>query len=292
MQDEENNGMKTIKMTIPERYEDTAGYLIVALEEIKKNPNHGYSDEDVVRIKKMEEDSLSRVNVDSESLRFIADVVKNGFAAFKSFTESISHPVIAKLQKASEKGWYVSPNVFSRIPMSELEELLSQSSLDEFEVMLMENSEKNVKNALKRCSESFPENKSVFNEIKQLIENGFYRASIIMAYSMADSMCNTKWGFGFFDRCNGKPKLYDKLEDMEKNISSLIKDQLGIKKNEITRNSKDASLKDHIKRKQSFNRHLIVHGHSLEYGTKKNAVRAVYLLDFIEYLSHLDKRNL
>ena len=291
MKDDNNNGTVKIKMTRPERHEDTVGYLIDALKEIAKNPNHGYPDEEVERLKRIENEILVSTDALSNNIRKMTEDMQKGIEAFINYTKAISHPIIAKLQKASEKGWYVSPNVFSSLPMSELDDLLSQDSLDEFEIMLLENSDNNVADVLERCSESFPQNQAVFNEIQQLIKNGFYRASIMMAYSMADSMCNTKWGFGFFDKdklTGYNLKMFDKLEDMEESMSSLIRDQLSIAKNEITQYSKHPDFNDPIKKAKSFNRHLIIHGHSVEYGTKKNAVRAIYLLDFIEYFSRLE----
>jgi hypothetical protein len=65
--------------------------------------------------------------------------------------------------------------------------------------------------------------------------------------------------------------------------------QLSINENEITMYSKNEKFKDLASRTTSYNRHLIMHGHSFNYGCKKNALRAILLLDFICYFIELSR---
>jgi len=69
--------------------------------------------------------------------------------------------------------------------------------------------------------------------------------------------------------------------DKETGLLNSISSQFLKKRNELTRHydKKDLSFS-----KNSYNRHLVIHGHSIDYGTKINAVRALLLLDFTIYL--------
>jgi hypothetical protein len=59
-----------------------------------------------------------------------------------------------------------------------------------------------------------------------------------------------------------------------------IAGQLKEPRNEISRYVKD-EIKNRTFKLDSFNRHLVLHGHSIHYGTQKNAIRAILLLDFV-----------
>lgn len=56
-------------------------------------------------------------------------------------------------------------------------------------------------------------------------------------------------------------------------------------KGEINGNSKDYIVPD----RSSNNRHLVLHGHSYNYGNKKNAIKAILLLDFMNELVFWEK---
>lgn len=216
----------------------------------------------------------------SKHVRQIEEIAKNLPAAMGVFYE--------KLSLLSEQGWYVSPRPFDKVSFSKIPYYLQPENSIEFEELIVEEIEQVLPELISDCQKSFPNRADIFDEIHQLYNNGFYRAVVTLCYTQADGISNEIFNVDFFGR-NGKKdwrlKSYLKLRDMEFNHSIGIIRQLDIPTNEITAYSGSEYLKEENKRKSSFNRHLVLHGHSTEYGTQLNAIRAICVLDFLQYLT-------
>ena len=212
--------------------------------------------------------------------RQIDEIAKNIPRAMGAFYESLS--------LLSERGWYVSPRPFDDISINKIPDYLKAENAIEFEEMIVEEIEKALPELIRDCQESFPNRADIFDEIHRLYMNGFFRSVVTMCYTQADGISNDIFQVGFFDKDRNeeyKLKSYLKLRQMEFNYSPGIIKQLDIPTNEITANSQSGHLQETETKARSFNRHLVLHGHSLEYGTQLNAIRAICLLDFLQYLT-------
>lgn len=203
-----------------------------------------------------------------------------------SFTEALGeyHDSFTQL---SERGWYVSPQIFDEVSISKIPSYFKPENNSLFEELIVSEVEKNLPTIIENCQVSFEKRSSVFEDIKKLFEDGHYRAVVLMCYTQADGISKDTLGVSFFDKDSGqeyKLRLYLKLKVLEINHSDSIIQQLDIPSNEITAYSKDSMFQDPEKRVKTFNRHLIIHGHSTDYGTKLNAVRAICLLDFLQFI--------
>ena len=212
--------------------------------------------------------------------RQIDEIAKNLPIAMGVFYENLS--------LLSEQGWYVSPRPFDDISLGKIPYYLKGENSVEFEEMIVQEIEKVLPELIIDCQNSFPNRSEVFDEIHKLYTHGFYRAVVTMCYTQADGISNDIFKVGFFDKDKNEEyrlKTYIKLKGMEFNHSIGIIRQLTIPTNEITANSKTDYLQEENKMKSSFNRHLVLHGHSTQYGTKLNAIRAICVLDFLQYLT-------
>jgi hypothetical protein len=271
------------------------GEVIKALNEIKNNPNHKYTDEEVLELMAIDKEFEDLGAKLKESMKFIAQNVAKAFEAFSQYLYSQFEPVIGELQKVSHFGWYISPNVIRDYDWKTLKEIANSNDIEKFENLILENSDKLIVNSIQRCIKEFPEREALFNDILKSYENQIYSAVILLCYSQVDGMCNKEWNFGFFDKdkdSGHQLKVHTELSPVDFGISSIFARQLGITQNEITIYSKDAMFKDDSKKNSSFNRHLVFHGHSYLYATKKNAVRAMLLLDFVNHFIKLKKEKL
>lgn len=212
--------------------------------------------------------------------RQIDEIAKNLPIAMGAFYENLS--------LLSGQGWYVSPRPFDDVSFAKIPYYLKQENAVEFEELIVTEIEKVLPELIEDCQKSFPNRADIFDEIHRLFTGGFYRAVVTMCYTQADGISNDIFQVGFFDKDKNegyKLNTYLKLRTMEFNHSIGIIRQLDIPTNEITANSKSEYLQEENKKKSSFNRHLILHGHSTEYGTKLNAIRAICVLDFLQYLT-------
>lgn len=228
-------------------------------------------------------EKLERVFVEPSWVKYvrqIEEIAKNLPATMGLFYE--------KLSLLSEQGWYVSPRPFDEISFAKIPYYLKPENSIEFEEMIVDEIEQVLPELISDCQKSFPDRANVLDEIYNLYNNGFYRAVVALCYTQADGISNDIFGVGFFDKDktqSWKLHTYLKLRNMEFNHSIGIIGQLDIPTNEITANSKSDYLQEENKKKSSFNRHLVLHGHSIEYGTKLNAIRAICVLDFLQYLT-------
>ena len=165
----------------------------------------------------------------------------------------------------------------------------------EFENYIISSFDKRVNEIIENLVISFPERAHLFNEIKQLYRNEYYHSLITLCYSQVDGISNNVFGIGFFDTENKEKQFSLKLPSNlifdEDSLIAIISKQLNLPKNEITKYTKDGSFTKGNKL-SSFNRHFVMHGHSYNYGNKKNAIRAILLLDFIEWLANESKINM
>jgi len=268
---------------------ETVGYYKNALKEINSNPNHDFSESEVKRIREVAKD-ISELN---EKISFRMKEIHNNFTkgieAIQKVFSYYGAPVFQNLKLASEIGWYISPKIIAEDKLGKLSELLTPKKLSQFENLIFKKGDKLVPIILNECSVSFPHRASIYKELGKLYKTKNYHALIALAYAQADGMCNEKWKVAFFDREKIEKvhqlKLIKKLSTTENSVSSMISNQLDICYNEITMWSESSELKDKQRRQSSFNRHLVIHGHSFNFGTKMNALRSFYLLDFINYLS-------
>lgn len=198
------------------------------------------------------------------------------------------------LKQLSKRGWYISPRPFDKMPFSKTPYFVKVENYPKFEVMIVEEIEKVMPELIEDCQKSFPNRSDVFDEIQKLYDAGFYRAVIALCYTQADGISNDIFGVGFFDKDRKNQYMlrsYLELKKKEFNHSIGIISQLEIPTNEITAYSQSEDLQQEAKMKSSFNRHLVLHGHSIDYGTKLNAIRAICILDFLQYLTQAVELN-
>lgn len=240
--------------------------------------------------------NVANERVDSD-LRTLDDEVRHKLANLRRIHEQINsqwekmpemyHKIFGHTRFISARGWYISANVIRDIPMNELVDFFREENVEKFEKFLIDLADSVIPRIMQRCAVRFPDRAEVFQEIEKLYQLKFYRAVILLCYTQVDGMSNDFWGFGFFDKDRAQDyalKPYLKLQDLDRGINSGFADQLAISLNEITVNSADGMFtSDPTLRTRTFNRHHIIHGHSINYGTKVNATRAIYLLDFFCY---------
>lgn len=268
----------------------TAGYLIKALREIRENPNgHNYPADEVEEILKIEEEfrrdyeEYSRSPVVREANRLHLEMQKQRLEWPKQ-----NHALFSNMRHITSLGWYVSPVLIRDIPMLEAAELFRKENVLKFQEKIIELADEAIPRILTKCGKQFPERKIILEEIREAFKVGLYSAVVSLSYSQADGISNDVWGFGFFDknkREEYKLKSYLNLKGGEIGINTGVAEQLGMPSNEIIVHEGDELLKDPDYRKKSFNRHLVIHGHSTDYGTRLNAIRAIYLLDLISYFN-------
>lgn len=268
--------------TLPKGHKDSIGYISKAIEKIKKNSNHGFSKLEVDRLTKIENQLQSAFKPLNNNLIKILESTE----AFKKFKESLKD-FFDTLKELTKKGWFVSDYILSEYRLDEIQYLLSleDDKIGEF-LIIKHGTINEINNKLRKIGILFPKRKPILNEIGKAYELKMYSSVIALCYSQADGICSETWSHGFFDKDKDedyKLKLFMKLEDLNLGVSSHLINHDGLTYNELIMNSKNNVLKPKEIRIKSYNRHLVIHGHSVNYGTKVNAFRAILLIDFLVF---------
>ena len=212
--------------------------------------------------------------------------IRKGLQNFKRGLNNIKYLVA--------KGWYISPKVVNNLSLntiSELKDLTKKSNVDEFEQYIISSFDERQKDIFDYLRLKLQDRMHIIEEIETLYKQNLYTSLITLCYSQADGICNDFWKIGFFDsenKKNGYELKVKKLKPIKPIFSNSLVNQLKQPKNEITRSSYDSMYLDPNIVKKSINRHLVIHGHSINFGNKENAMRAILLLEFI---CHIKEEN-
>lgn len=184
------------------------------------------------------------------------------------------------------RGWYISIKVIDEFEISQLSdvyELTKEENLLEFEKYIISSFDDRKVSVFHYLEKTLSNRKHIIKEIEKLYENELFYSLIPLCYSQADGVSNEKWGFGFFDsdRNDSYNLKIKQLYTSSVALESLISHQLKQSKNELNLNSQDPKFNDASIKESSINRHLVIHGHSIHYGTKINSIRAILLLEFL-----------
>ncbi len=270
--------------------------IIKASQKIKEYPDsHGYEEEEVKKIKEIEKSMTEHLVKMSQSFEVIKEITENfrlsmepALRAAAEFNERVH-----ELSYFSEYGWFIGFNVFDELRIVDLFDLIKTGDSQKVDEFFLNWFDSNKKSVFSYFVNQYPNRRAQFYELEKGFKHQLYSSVIILSYSVTDGITNEILGFGFFDpdkknKFQGEFNLKIKGSiDEQQGLLNSISSQFLKKRNELTRHYK---LSKDVIPQNSYNRHLVIHGHSFEYGNKINAVRALLLLDFtISLLERLKK---
>ena len=122
-----------------------------------------------------------------------------------------------------------------------------------------------------------------FPERRKILQSGFdahkqhdYYASIPIFLSQADGLCNQITGYKFYSKEKKIPKIARSVNGLKKGTFSYITLQPLTICNSITANEDESNLYEGL-----LNRHKVLHGISLDYGTEVNSCKSISIINFV-----------
>lgn len=251
-----------------------------ALKRINENPdNHGYSQEEYDAIIDLQKKLKETRDIIEEQTRPFREAMAAGFEAM-NFSFKLFSQKLEETKFIVHENWFVSFNIVGRLSIKQLLELLYNRENFRFQEYITKLFPEVLDQIFSQIEKTVPHRAEIIKEIKQLYDKKLYTSLIVLVYSQVDGICHENLGYGFFDSDN---KSYDlKISELQPGdgLASKIVYQLKGGKNEITRYVKK-EIDNKSFKSDSYNRHLVMHGHSIHFGNKLNAMRAISLLDFI-----------
>ncbi|MET2850148.1 hypothetical protein ABXV23_25895 [Vibrio owensii] len=185
----------------------------------------------------------------------------------------------ARIRKAvlilAQEGWYFS----LMMPFNylwEVEKAIAEKEYGEVDEALIDYFESELDVILKYLCERHPNRAHIITSAMNAHKRKEYVLSIPVLLSQIDGICKERIGHHLFTKRNKRPKtaIYIDQLDIDSYQSALLAPfavSTPIVASEYERES-DFNL---------LNRHMVLHGESLDYGSQKNSLKALSLLNYI-----------
>jgi hypothetical protein len=251
--------------------------------------NEDYKNKTIGELRKLNL-SLTELCFDLKLLENNKSIFENTRYVFENFEKSIKEP-LKKFRDSIDafknrnpifinEDWYLSEDVWLKFSLPEIYSI----NPIELEKLLIKEFEKNKTTIKDRILRNHTERTLIINELFESYKRKHYFSVVTLAYSIIDGISKEKFGINFWG--------YDKGPKMSKSsqISHLVEPDSVFEiitkslknRGEISCHIKDVST-DKIP--HSNNRHFVMHGESYLYGNKTNALKSIFMLDFISSLT-------
>ncbi len=281
------------KQVVPivEAQREISQSIMEAQERMRKALEPYFTQQEVLR------ERLESINLPLIDLPQLPEAVKRAAELQKSIADSLA-PVLDHLretyeelpprtQKAllilGENGWYLDLHIDMPFLWS-LVEAFAKGSQEEAEVLLAEHFEERSEEIEKDIARRFPERGELIGAAFAAHRRGEYVLSIPVLLAQADGICKEASGQNFFLKRDRKPLTAAYVEQFTADtftaaLLSPLATALPIAASERERGENFSAL----------NRHMVMHGESLDYGTRLNGLKAISLVNYVSQV--LEREN-
>ena len=219
---------------------------------------------------------------------------------FQKFIQDFIGPALEQLQRdfleqpprtqkalllLGAHGWYLDLEMpFPRL--WELEKALSEGNVEEVEEVLAEHFDSRLDGIEASIVKGFPKRAKIIRAAFKAHRREEYELSIPVLIAQTDGICNEIAKQYLFIKQNKKPRTAIYVEQITLTAfrSALLSPlahllPIGFSENDRPKDSKE------------LNRHTVLHGESLDYGTKVNGLKAISLINYVAHVLTLDDAN-
>ena len=178
----------------------------------------------------------------------------------------------------SDQGWYLD----SKMPFDalwEIETACLNGEIKSVESVLIEYYEENLDRIESEITAKFPARKEVIEAAFRAHRNAEYYLSIPPLLAQADGICGEQIGKAIFMKRNGRPQTAEYVDTL---ISDTYKAVLLSPLSEV----KPINTSQRGENFDGLNRHMVLHGESIDYGTQTNSCKAISLISYLVSVSY------
>jgi len=185
---------------------------------------------------------------------------------------------VALLQLGTQ-GWYLDPNLPANA-LFELAESFSGTSKEAANEFLCKWIDNHLDETEKLLAERFPNRQHILREAFEAHRLKLYAASTPLFLAQADGICQQLHDIQLFKKTrSGKMQLKVRVETLEIGEYEKVLLTPLLEALPITASAKARSeLNNHL------NRHAILHGENVNYGTHENSCRAISLITYVSWV--------
>ena len=205
----------------------------------------------------------------------------NPFAQFAESIKYVQKKTPDSLIELSKYGWYIGYDSLPKTPI-ELSVKLRDGKEKEVDELLSDYYQTELRNIEKRLIGLNPGRKALIKEGFNNHHNKYFYSSITLLLTQADGLCYDRAKKFYFQNNNKlkRSKIYQPaiLGDLVDNNKMFLKEFLAPMDN-------PTALNEFIQNIENFpvrlNRHEIIHGIDVEYGTRLNSLKTISFLNYL-----------
>ena len=265
---------------------DQHGSIISDIQKISQNFSHSISE-----VQRELDQIVASVLIQQERFQeFFESSFKPALENLQAFVNSLvdSFPphVRKTLQMLGDKGWYADLSM-PLVDVYASDELLFNGDVDEAEKILVQHFESELDSIEERITKSFPNRQPIISAAFNAHRKGEYVLSVPVLLAQVDGICKEVTEQSLFSKKNKKPKTASYVEKIssDKFLAALLgplESPLPVAASEGEREEGWTEL----------NRHMVLHGESLDYGSKVNSLKAISLLNYVVQVLKLSESQL
>ncbi|WP_459195758.1 hypothetical protein [Wukongibacter baidiensis] len=209
-----------------------------------------------------------------ETINKVSYIFQKNNALFKDLPQSIRN----SLELLSNFGWYVDMDD-TFLFLKQITRELNEGNINLVDNILCEHYEDRLEEIKSFIIGHFPNRYEIIASAFDAHNQGAYALSVPILLIQVDGMCKERVDGYFFMRENKIPQtakfVNDKEEIRDESIRGAFLNPLkSISTIQKNKNEREESFK-------GLNRHLIIHGDSLDYNTRVNSYKAISLINYI-----------
>lgn len=222
--------------------------------------------------------SLNQIEKISEITKTIATQVSPSLTELVRSAEALPPKVRNSLLSLANHGWYydVFNGTFPHlISMAEALENGGPEAINEYMIDYFEQNLNDIEDYLLRL---YPNRRSVITAAFRAHRNGEYELSTLAFFSQVDGICWETTGYYFFMRKAKRPETAQYVENFARR--ELTNAMLSVLSHRVPVNFNEWDRKE-VENFSELNRHMVIHGESVDYGTHQNSLKSLSLLNHV-----------
>ena len=191
--------------------------------------------------------------------------------AMRQYPEHLRGP----LQDLARQGWYLDPSWTIDVPLRARTILLDEGS-DSLDKTLVDHFELQAQSIVDELCKHYPSREAIIRSAYKAHLSRDYELSVPVLLIQADGISKEQFGHYLFLRQDGNPEISRYIDSL--NQDDLLRAFLAPLAEPTTINF---SQKERGSVFSGLNRHLVLHGDSVDYGTRVNSLKALSLLNHV-----------
>ncbi len=218
-----------------------------------------------------------RAEIEQLTSHFIKSFTKRieGLQKFVELSKKVPENLRQSLIILGQEGWYLDYDI-TPAETWEFAQTLELGDVDLAQSKLVEHYQERAQDIFKHVVTAFPHRESILMQAANAHKRGEYALSVPVILAQSDGICQELTGLELFKKRDGKPVTSILVESScEDEFRSALLHPLSMV---LPISTSKKSTKDTV---GHLNRHEVLHGISLGYGTEVNSLKAISLLFYI-----------